>query len=522
MRIAVIEDETPIREGMAKILQKIKPGYEVVGTAKDGAEGLELVRNIRPDLIIMDIRMPKMTGLEMLAKIRQEKIMCKAIVLSAYSDFNYAKQAIELGIENYLLKPIRIAELKWTLQDIENKLTKSHSQERVFSLENIFTSCVNGQLQPDEAFHVMTQHKYGFTVNDRAEILTIWLGSGYEKQKDRVKQLVEKTVQKDRVKHLMEKAAGREISYSVYVQKADAWKLLICVFYRLSAGTSLFPFYQKTVIPEISSGVEQPIVCVWKESEKILNLPDDLKDMKALMEWGLIFGPGKIINKEEIQKLSLTQLRYPIELEENAKKALFTENKSELVKIYEKLFEYYQQNLCSPAEMKNSLIRFNLALVKANEEYFAESALEIQNIFRRLSSVVCWQEIDTLMEKFFHIMNIDSSTMQGETLVSGMVQKAQQLIKKYYDQGITLEEIAGKLFVSEEYLSSQFKKETGMTFTETVRKYRIEKVKKLLLETHLKLNQIAVLAGYSDPKYMSKVFKEEVGMLPNEYRKSVH
>ena len=94
------------------------------------------------------------------------------------------------------------------------------------------------------------------------------------------------------------------------------------------------------------------------------------------------------------------------------------------------------------------------------------------------------------------------------------------LHKKEIDK--IFEEIAGKLVVSEEYLSTQFKKETGMTFSETVRKYRIEKVKKLLLETPFKLNQIAELAGYSDSKYMSKVFKEEVGMLPSEYRKSLH
>ena len=108
----------------------------------------------------------------------------------------------------------------------------------------------------------------------------------------------------------------------------------------------------------------------------------------------------------------------------------------------------------------------------------------------------------------------------GETSV--LVKQAKKLIRKYYDQGITLEEIANKLYVSEEYLSAQFKKETGSTFTETIRKYRIEKVKELLLNTHLKLNQIAELAGYSDPKYMSKIFKEEVGMLPNDFRKSVH
>ena len=100
-----------------------------------------------------------------------------------------------------------------------------------------------------------------------------------------------------------------------------------------------------------------------------------------------------------------------------------------------------------------------------------------------------------------------------------LAQRAGQLMQEYYNQGITLEEIARKLCVSEEYLSAQFKKETGKTFTETIRGYRIEKVKELLLQTTLKLNQIADLAGYTDPKYMSKVFKDEVGVTPAEYRK---
>ena len=82
--------------------------------------------------------------------------------------------------------------------------------------------------------------------------------------------------------------------------------------------------------------------------------------------------------------------------------------------------------------------------------------------------------------------------------------------------------MAERLFVSEEYLSVQFKKETGKGFTETVRSLRIERIKGLLLSTRLKLNQIAELTGYTDPKYMSRVFKEEVGMLPTEFRKLSH
>ena len=140
----------------------------------------------------------------------------------------------------------------------------------------------------------------------------------------------------------------------------------------------------------------------------------------------------------------------------------------------------------------------------------------------KIADAISWEQIRRAMEKFFRILLLDSQEEEGDAQLSVLVKKAKKLMRRYYDQGITLEEIADRLFVSEEYLSQQLKKETGVSFSETMRKYRIEKVKQLLLNTHLKLNQIAELAGYSDPKYMSRVFKEEVGVLPNEFRKLVH
>ena len=125
--------------------------------------------------------------------------------------------------------------------------------------------------------------------------------------------------------------------------------------------------------------------------------------------------------------------------------------------------------------------------------------------------------MDILLDVFSRIQVEQQE--QGKTSSQLLAGRAQSLIREYYNQGINLEAAARKLHVSEEYLSKQFKKETGITFSETMKQYRIEQVKRLLLESELKLNQIASITGYSDPKYMSKVFKAETGMLPNEYRR---
>ncbi len=106
MKIVVVEDEIRIREGISRLLGKLKQGYEMEGEAENGQEGLELIRRVKPDVVITDIKMPKMDGLEMLKIMYREGIQAKAIVLSAYSEFEYARKAMSMGVTEYLLKPV--------------------------------------------------------------------------------------------------------------------------------------------------------------------------------------------------------------------------------------------------------------------------------------------------------------------------------------------------------------------------------------------------------------------------------
>ena len=130
MKIVIVEDEAAIRNGMGNILKKLNPAYELVGKASNGIEGLEMIRKEKPDLVILDIRMPDMDGLEMLKVLRQENNGCRAVVLTAYSDFDYAKTAIELGIENYLLKPVKLKELEETLKLAEKRINEEKEQKK--------------------------------------------------------------------------------------------------------------------------------------------------------------------------------------------------------------------------------------------------------------------------------------------------------------------------------------------------------------------------------------------------------
>lgn len=130
MRIVIVEDEIRIREGLEKLLTKMGGHYEVVGVAENGEEGLSLILKEMPDLIITDIRMPNMDGIEMLSQLRQRGCASKALVLSAYSEFAYAQQAIKLGVSEYLLKPIVLDELAQALRAVGTRLQQEREEAR--------------------------------------------------------------------------------------------------------------------------------------------------------------------------------------------------------------------------------------------------------------------------------------------------------------------------------------------------------------------------------------------------------
>ena len=129
MRIVVVEDEMCIREGLVKLLERIDRSYIVVGQADNGKSGLELIKESKPDLVITDVQMPIMDGLEMLRCLQEKQPLPKVIILSAYSEFSYAQQAIKLGVSEYLIKPIIINELTQSLRSIEQQLAEESNKK---------------------------------------------------------------------------------------------------------------------------------------------------------------------------------------------------------------------------------------------------------------------------------------------------------------------------------------------------------------------------------------------------------
>ncbi len=149
MRILIAEDEIRIREGIRKLFSKLGSEYLIVGEANDGLEGLEICRRVEPDLIITDVQMPNMNGLEMLEALYAEGSTARAIVLSAYSEFEYARSAMKLGVTEYLLKPVNLNDFSKALENIKRQIEedKRKKPEKVGTPYRDFTEALRDSRQ---------------------------------------------------------------------------------------------------------------------------------------------------------------------------------------------------------------------------------------------------------------------------------------------------------------------------------------------------------------------------------------
>lgn len=502
MNIVIVEDEAPIREGLQKVITKISSRYAVLGTASNGTDGLKLILETKPDLIIMDIRMSEMDGLTMLEKVRAHGLDCKAVILSAFSDFSYAQQAINLGIESYLLKPLRVPELTAMLENVEKKI--SAEKNKHLNMETLFMQGLTGQLEITESLKKELVKRFNLYLDQPAYLFVSYLGEDYEQYQDQIKNAMQEM-----------RVQAADVFYC-HIMKIAGHREVLALNYGIKNPKQLRRDIEHHVIPNLLK-IAPTQIFAWKEVPNLEKIHLFMSQLEEKLDWNLNFGSGVLLTVDKIGGLKTVPVIYPKDLENRAKQALINRQAVNFRECVAEFCKRLQKKLHRPKDIKEAGIRFCTAILSVAQKYGYQVELLNQSIMQSIIKATTWHEISDGMNEFFeNILACRQETLKTQNL---LIQRAMEVIREEYQNGLTLEELADKLYVSDEYLSAQFKKETGKTFTETIRKIRLEKVKDLLIHSNLKLNQIAYMVGISDPKYMSKIFREEYGVLPAEYRK---
>ncbi len=511
MKIAIVEDELRIREGLARLIRKINSSYEIVGEAEDGLAGVRIITRQRPELVITDVRMPDLDGLEMLRRLREKSIRVKAIVLSAYSDFSYAREAIKLGVNEYLLKPVNIGDLTLALKRVEEQIALERGprrKEEGLTLEGVLYSLILGGAGVDEDLRSFLTQRWGVKTEGAFALAAIYLGSSYES---------EAKVVKNRAESILGTAPGFEHRL---LELPGTSRLVVAAF-NFEAERALRDWFDRSFLPRLKEASRNGICVGWAAFKNIARLKDTMHELDACLDWNIVLGGEHLLVWPDVNGKSSHPLAYPISIESAVRSALSVHDRGRYEEGIAELMRYLRgDNIHAPREIKSVLVRFVWSVLNTAREieYETYASLDQQKILERITFAVTWPELEQAGNILLRLFPRDEG---GEAPGNvSIVRRAKNLVRELYAQGISLGEVALKVNVTSEYLSAQFHRATGVTFSSYIRDYRLKKAKELLIGTNLKLHCVGEQVGYGDAKYFCRVFKEATGLNPSEYRKA--
>lgn len=505
MKFLIVEDEIRIREGIRRLLPKLDPENEIAGEAENGEQGLVLIQELHPDVIITDVRMPVMDGLAMLEEAYREGCTAKAIVLSAYSEFEYARSALRLGVTEYLLKPINVADFSSAIERVKQEMEKDRKNRpgKIGGLDQVLRNILSGDMKPEDEVLDYLRDRFGIEKTSPIALLVTYFEEWAEqKRADFLR----------KIRMILAERPG-----TLYcIQEDEKQREIRLILYNYKESDNMKRWIQGHFLREHDK--MHSVAMGWTEVKDTCLLRESYEAVERCLEWTIPMGDDVIISYPEILNIQTEMCIYPLDIEEQMKTAVCLGDEEKTIKSLKRFQRYFQdQKLYSPQNIKECYIRFFWSMMHFLKEagsIFSED-VDQRELLDQVTRARTRQGLEDAVDRL-----LKERRNSNEEIGNLNVRRAVAMIHEFYRTGITLDEIAARLGITPEYLGTQFHQEMGINFSAYVRKFRIEKAKKLLLGTDMKLYEIAEQAGYTDAKYFSRVFKAETGILPAEYRKT--
>ncbi len=527
LNLMLVDDESDVRSRVLNNVNWEELGYKIVAEAENGKEAFELFEKYLPDVIITDIKMPFMDGLELSTKILEKYPYTKIIILTGFDEFEYAKKGISLQVEDYILKPISKQELTERLiavkEKIENeKATRknidalkayyenSYKLVRQRSLENILEGASDSNIKKWIDY-------YGLEIaGELFSVLYISIDGGAEDDLE-TKDLKNIALLKffDELKEGL--GLGEYFLYgeSIFMIQSFSSKDEVAFLKQLDMiSNNLIQGADKYLDVSLSIGVGEPVDTydkIYLSKETSLNA----YDYKILLSGDRVIFASDIeyahstalpIKNIDLRRLATLIRTGQIEdFEEHLKEifvALINDDDSKCMSVEIQIFTVLDVIILEQGIDENSI----------NE--LKEAALI--NISKQVSQ----QEIKKSLSRLARKM-VEISSLKRKNTSKDIVNKAKQIVGSMLKTPeLSLELIADELHYSPNYLGTTFKKETGNSLNSYILSLRIEEAKELLVNSDLKSTDIAMSTGFSSSSYFAFSFKKAVGMSPREYRKS--
>lgn len=500
-KVLIVDDEPFIIEGLHYIVDWSSFGLSIAMQAENGADALRLLSASPVDLLITDISMPVMNGLTLIQEARQLNPKLKVIILSGFNEFDYLKQAMKLGIENYLLKPINVDELEMTLRNTVNKLKLEQSTERYEAMgiqilkDNTLYRWLSGQIAArefEERAHLMeiplnqpvigvAVIRFEFEQDERIDEIQRTLGCEYTLFRDPdgdvviIAALQDDQEDRDRFTHALHNQAARFSSK------------------RIPAFIG---------VGRIGSNPSEAAASYY--------------EAKKALEYFMIYPEERIIQYPDLAaKRRCSDREFPFDWEDYAK-FLMTQETEQLVSKIKTDFESVQhEEGVTPEGLKNAaleiVIRFKMEL--KNTRSLAASDIYETGLRKVLNSTTFSELVSSLQQ-----VARETSLLLQKDSRNPIINQVIGYIHDHFAEEMSLKMLAQIYHIHPVYLGQLFHKETGETFAEYINKFRVEKAKEQLKRTNLKVQEIARNVGYWETGYFYKQFRKYVGISPKDYK----
>lgn len=532
LKIFLVEDESIVREGLRDNIPWQQYGYDFVGEASDGEMALTQIRKLQPDVLITDIKMPFMDGLSLSSIVSQEFPNIKIVIISGYDDFEYARQAIKVGVEQYLLKPITRATMQKVLLEIREKIETEQEQKNYldkfkseiheyeqFSRRNFFEKLFAGQLSVQQIYE--EAQKLSIEINAACyNLILVTLQEKKNQNNQSMDSEIFARTQEEMLRYFM-----RFTEYMIFRWNITTYGIL------LKGETSQMQELSDRCISNIQrictltdTKIEWH-VALGEPVERLSQLAECYGKVNHLLAYRFLKPSQHILTHENVEVMSdevdnLGNLDVNKVDPEIIKSFLSKGSQDEISDFVEGYLQSLNEVLKSKLFRDYLLLSVRFTTLSYIESIGCsqEELLSAVPTDRMQDLIVGMAEMKEYILQLFQkavSMRDRESNDQGKKVLK----KALEYIDENYDQeSISLNKVAGYIEVSANYFSAIFSQEMEMTFIEYVTQKRMEKAKKLLRQSDKHTSEIALSVGYKDPHYFSFVFKKTQGCTPREYR----
>lgn len=530
-KLIIVEDEEIVRSGLKNGTDWCGLGFEVVGTASNGIEALELVNNTEPDVVLTDIRMPDMDGIELMRILKHRNPEVEIVILSGYSDFEYARSAVKYDAFAYLTKPIDEVEFIRTFKEVKQKIRdKRHNfyirqkisnedknVDRVIIRDLFLSTLLTKQL--DEQFIRKSFAELDIKINERNYcIAVVQMDYDYSETDEKTVDLLKSKCQ-DMVDYYGYPHVFIDKNCFIILSKQGA------AYYDLKRDIRRLKDEITAHIDKLCSNVTVSIG-VSRLHSGLSSIYDASNEAQTALSFKFYLGGNKVIPYSNV---TLKQLD---DFEAQQLEGLITG-------LVEGIID---QNDNQKTIMMNNLFNFLKALSLNDITFIKIKILEIfvtldnklkqrninlkslsskETIYGEIFSKCSLDSLREWLKKELDVINADLNQFSAES-DNSIVKQVQKYIYDNIKNKIYLNDIAEAVHMSANYLSTAFKKETGLNLSKYITELKINKAKEYLAFSDMRIQDIAEELGFSDYRYFCTVFKSETGQTPLNYRAENH